>query len=76
MTQVFARKKTTGLPADRLATYFYHFFSMADEAETPKKVAVESSKCLVCSSPSGTIANERVFIFGNSAHNFAEIIKP
>ena len=61
---MFARKKTTGLPADRLATDFYHFFSMADKTETPKKVVVESSKCFVGSSPSGT--NERVFIFGNS----------
>ena len=54
---MIARKKTTGLPADRLAT-------MADKTETPKKVVVESSKCFVGSSPSGT--NERVFIFGNS----------
>ena len=46
---------------------------MADKTETPKKVVDESSKCFVCSSP--TAANGRVFIFGNSVHNFAEIIK-
>ena len=33
---------------------------MVDKAETPKKVVVESSKCFVGFSPSGT--NERVFI--------------
>ena len=37
---------------------------MADKTKTPKKVVVESSKCFVGSSPSGT--NEIVFIFGNS----------
>ena len=62
---MFGRKKTTGLPADRLAADFLSlFFSMADKTETPKKVVVESSKCFVGSSLSGT--NERVFIFGNS----------
>ena len=42
-------------------------------SETPKKVMDEISKCFLCSSPSA--AQERVFIFGNSAHNFVEIIR-
>ena len=33
----------------------------------------EISKCFLCSSPSAT--QERVFIFGNSTHNFVEIIR-
>ena len=37
-------------------------------SETPKKVVDEISKCFLCSSPSA--AQERVFIFGNSTHNF------
>ena len=42
-------------------------------SETPKKVVDEISKCFMCSSPSA--AQERVFIFGNSTHNFVEIIR-
>ena len=42
-------------------------------SETPKKVMEEISKCFLCSSPSA--AQERVFIFGNSTHNFVEIIR-
>ena len=42
-------------------------------SETPKKVMDEISKCFLCSSP--WAAQERVFIFGNSTHNFVEIIK-
>ena len=42
-------------------------------SETPKKVMDEISKCFLCSSPSA--ARERVFIFGNSTHNFVEIIR-
>ena len=42
-------------------------------SETPKKVMDEISKCFLCSSPSA--AQERVFIFGNSTHNFVEIIR-
>ena len=42
-------------------------------SETPKKIVDEISKCFLCSSPSA--AQERVFIFGNSAHNFVEIIR-
>ena len=42
-------------------------------SETPKKVVDEISKYFLCSSPSP--AQERVFIFGNSAHNFVEIIR-
>ena len=42
-------------------------------SETPKKVMDEISKCFLCSSPS--TAQERVFIFGNSTHNFVEIIR-
>ena len=61
---MFARKKTTGLPADRLATDFLSLFFLWRTYETPKKVVVESSKCFVGYSLSGT--NERVFIFGNS----------
>ena len=41
-------------------------------SQTPKKVVDEISKCFLCSSPSAT--QERVFIFGNSTHNFVEII--
>ena len=41
--------------------------------ETPKKVVDEISKFFLCSSPSA--AQERVFIFGNSTHNFVEIIR-
>ena len=33
----------------------------------------EISKCFLCSSPS--VAQEGVFIFGNSTHNFVEIIR-
>ena len=61
---VRTQKTTTGLLADRLATDFLSFFSMADKTETPKKEVGKSSKCFVGSSPSAT--NERVFIFGNS----------
>ena len=42
-------------------------------SEKPKKVMDEISKCFLCSSPSA--AQERVFIFGNSTHNFVEIIR-
>ena len=42
-------------------------------SETPKIVVDEISKCFLCSSPSA--AQERVFIFGNSTHNFVEIIR-
>ena len=42
-------------------------------SETPKKVMNDISKCFLCSSPSA--AQERVFIFGNSTHNFVEIIR-
>ena len=41
--------------------------------ETPKKVVDEISKCFLCSTP--LAAQERVFIFGNSTHNFVEIIR-
>ena len=40
-------------------------------SETPKRVMDEISKCFLCSSPSA--AEERVFIFGNSIHNFVEV---
>ena len=53
--------RSFNLATDFFITFFLH---MADKTETPKKVVVESSKCFVGSSPSGT--NERVFIFGNS----------
>ena len=33
----------------------------------------EISKCFLCSSPS--VGQERIFIFGNSTHNFVEIIR-
>ena len=42
-------------------------------SETPKKVVDEMSKGFLCSSPS--VAQERVFIFGNSTDNFVEIIR-
>ena len=42
-------------------------------SETQKKSWGQISKCILCSSPSG--AQERVFIFGNSTHNFVEIIR-
>ena len=42
-------------------------------SETLKKVVDEISKCFMCSSPSA--AQERVFIFSNSTHNFVEIIR-
>ena len=42
-------------------------------SETRKKVMDEISKCFLCSSP--LAAQERVFIFGNSTHNFVEIIR-
>ena len=42
-------------------------------SEMPKKIMDEISKCFLCSSP--LAAQERVFIFGNSTHNFVEIIK-
>ena len=42
-------------------------------SETPKKVMDEISKCFLCSSPSAS--QERVFSFGNSPHNFVEIIR-
>ena len=42
-------------------------------SETPKKVVEEIFKCFMCSLPSA--AQERVFIFDNSAHNFAETIR-
>ena len=41
--------------------------------ETPKKIVDESWKCFTCSSPCS--GNQRIYIFGSSAHNFAEIIK-
>ena len=41
--------------------------------ETPKKIVDESPKCFTCSSQCP--AKERVYIFGKTAHNFAEIIK-
>ena len=41
--------------------------------ETPKKIVSESWKCFTCSSPCS--GNQRIYIFGSSSHNFAEIIK-
>ena len=41
--------------------------------ETPKKLVEETSKCFTCSS--FCHGKERIYIFGNSQHNFAEIIK-
>ena len=46
---------------------------MVWQVKRRKKVVDEISKCFLCSSPSG--AQERVFIFGNSTHNFVEIIR-
>ena len=40
-------------------------------SEKPKKVADEILKCFLCS----LAAQQRVFIFGNSTHNFEEIIR-
>lgn len=42
-------------------------------AETPKKIVDEISKCFTCSSLCP--GKERIYIFGNTSHNFAEIIK-
>ena len=42
-------------------------------SETPKKIVDEISKCFLSSSPSA--AQEGVIIFGNSTHNFMEIIR-
>jgi len=42
-------------------------------AETPKKLAEETSKCFTCSSL--WHGKEKIYIFGNNQHNFAEIIK-
>ena len=41
--------------------------------ETPKKIVDESSKCFTCSSQCP--GKEKVYIFGKTPHNFAEIIK-
>ena len=41
--------------------------------ETPKKIVNESLNCFTCSSLCSV--GERIFIFGKSSHNFAEIIK-
>lgn len=41
--------------------------------ETPKKIVNESLNCFTCSSLCSV--DERIFIFGKSSHNFAEIIK-
>ena len=41
--------------------------------ETPKKIVDESLKCFTCSSLCS--GKERIYIFGNTTHNFAEIIK-
>ena len=46
---------------------------MVWQVKRRKKVGDEISKCFLCSSPSE--AQERVFIFGNSTHNFVEIIR-
>ena len=54
--------RSFNLATDFLSLFFYG--GQNRNTETPKKVVVESSKCFVGSSPSGT--NERVFIFGNS----------
>ena len=42
-------------------------------AETPKKFVESSSKCFTCSSL--CTVNEKIFIFGKNAANFAEIIQ-
>ena len=41
--------------------------------ETPKKIVDESSKCFTCSSLCP--GKDKVYIFGKTSHNFAEIIK-
>ena len=41
--------------------------------KTPKKIVNESLKCFTCSSLCS--ADERIFIFGKSSHNFAKVIK-
>ena len=41
--------------------------------ETPEKVVDEISKCCMCSSSSA--AQEKIFVFDNSIHNFVEIIR-
>ena len=41
-------------------------------AETPKKFVESGSKCFTCSSL--CTVNEKIFIFGKNAANFAEII--
>ena len=41
--------------------------------ETPKKIVDESLKCFTCSSPCP--GKQRIYIFGSSTLNFAEIIK-
>ena len=61
---VSVRAKKDNGTSGRSFSYFFITFFYADKTETPKKVVVESSKCFVGSSSSGT--NERVFIFGNS----------
>ena len=53
--------------ADNLASVLV----MAEE--TPKKIVDESWKCFTCSSPCS--GKQRIYIFGSSAHNFAETIK-
>ena len=42
-------------------------------AETPKKFVESGSKCFTCSSL--CTVNEKIFIFGKNAANFAEIIQ-
>ena len=46
---------------------------MVWQVKRRKKVVNEISRCFLCNSLSG--AQERVFIFGNSTHNFVEIIR-
>ena len=46
---------------------------MAETAETPKKFVESDLKCFTCSLR--CTANEKIFIFGKSAANFAEIIQ-
>ena len=46
---------------------------MVWQVKRRKKVGEEISKCFLCSPPSG--AQERVFIFGNSTHNFVAITR-
>ena len=41
--------------------------------ETPKKLVGGSSKCFTCSSLCP--GKDRIYIFGNTTHNFAEIVK-